>query len=96
MLFVGHGRIGYPPGRLLHITPLEFDVTLCVNAQYSKETSMRVEPDLDSPGELDITIHGPWLHTILYEIPILAIVSEVYFRRTQPGAHHRYRQRRRG
>ena len=37
-------------------------------------------------GEIDITIRGPWLHTILFEIPVLAIVSEVYFRRTQPGA----------
>jgi len=34
-------------------------------------------------GEMDITIRGPWLHTIMYEIPLLAIVSEVYFRRTQ-------------
>jgi len=37
-------------------------------------------------GEIEITIRGPWLHTILFEIPVLAIVSEVYFRRTQPGA----------
>ena len=34
-------------------------------------------------GELDIVIQGPWLHTILFEIPVLAIVNEVYFRRTQ-------------
>ncbi len=33
--------------------------------------------------DIDITIRGPWLHTILFEIPVLAIVSEVYFRRTQ-------------
>ncbi len=51
------------------------------NAKY-----VSVVPDPVLRGELDITIRGPWLHTILYEIPILAIVSEVYFRRTQPGA----------
>ncbi len=34
-------------------------------------------------GELDITVQGPWLHTILFEIPVLAIVNEVYFRNTQ-------------
>ncbi len=35
-------------------------------------------------GEIDITIQGPWLHTILFEIPVLAIVNEVYFRNAQP------------
>ncbi|MBC7395347.1 nicotinate phosphoribosyltransferase [Variovorax sp. GrIS 2.14] len=37
-------------------------------------------------GELEISIKGPWLHTILFEIPVLAIVNEVYFRNTQPKA----------
>ena len=39
-----------------------------------------------SSGELEISIKGPWLHTILFEIPVLAIVNEVYFRNTQPEA----------
>ena len=34
-------------------------------------------------GEIEITIRGPWLHTILFEIPVLAIINEVYFRNTQ-------------
>lgn len=31
-------------------------------------------------GEISIVVKGPWLHTILFEIPVLAIVNEVYFR----------------
>ena len=38
----------------------------------------------DSENEIDITIRGPWLHTILFEVPVLAIVSEVYYRNTAP------------
>ena len=34
-------------------------------------------------GEIDVVIKGPWLHTIPFEIPILAIINEVYFRNTQ-------------
>jgi nicotinate phosphoribosyltransferase len=45
------------------------------------EKYIDVQPRLD--GEIDITIQGPWLHTILFEIPVLAIVNEVYFRNTQ-------------
>jgi nicotinate phosphoribosyltransferase len=44
---------------------------------------IRIEPRPDKG--IDIMIRGPWLHTIMYEIPVLAIVSETYFRRTQPS-----------
>jgi nicotinate phosphoribosyltransferase len=47
------------------------------------EKYIRIEPKADKG--IDITIRGPWLHTILYEIPVLAIVSEMYSRRTQPN-----------
>lgn len=41
---------------------------------------IREAPELQ--GGIDIAIRGPWLHTILFEIPVLAIVSEVFFRNT--------------
>ena len=47
------------------------------NEKYIEVKSVAGEPGLE------ISIRGPWLHTIMYEIPVLAIVSEVYFRRTQ-------------
>ena len=43
-----------------------------LNAKY-----VRITPEAD--GSLGIDIEGPWLHTILFEIPVLAIVNELYF-----------------
>lgn len=37
-------------------------------------------------GKLDIRIRGSWINTILFEVPILAIVSEVYFRKWTDGS----------
>jgi nicotinate phosphoribosyltransferase len=51
-----------------------------LNAKY-----VRITPSSDVPGELDIRIRGPWLHTIMFEVPLLAIINEVYFRRTSAG-----------
>ena len=34
----------------------------------------------DAPCGLSIEVAGTWLNTTMYEIPILAIVNEVYFR----------------
>src|SRR6476646_10680238 len=33
---------------------------------------------IEGTSDIDITIKGPWLHTIMFEVPVLAIVSEVY------------------
>ena len=37
----------------------------------------------DQDGEIEVSIKGPWLHTILFEIPVLSIINEVYFRNVQ-------------
>jgi nicotinate phosphoribosyltransferase len=46
---------------------------------------IQVAPAAGSDREIDISIRGPWLHTILFEVPVLAIVSEVFYRNTVPA-----------
>ena len=46
------------------------------------EKYVEISPSELGNGEIEIRICGPWLHTILFEVPLLAIVNEVYFRRT--------------
>jgi nicotinate phosphoribosyltransferase len=43
-----------------------------------------VQTSIES-GELCIRLHGPWLHVIMFEVPLLAIVSEVRNRHRHPG-----------
>jgi len=35
-------------------------------------------------GGLSLRIRGPWLHTILFEVPLLAIISELYLKHRHP------------
>jgi nicotinate phosphoribosyltransferase len=49
------------------------------------ERFIKVSRVADSPREIDIAIKGPWLHTIPFEVPVLAIVSEVYNRAHWPN-----------
>ncbi|MDR2325734.1 MAG: nicotinate phosphoribosyltransferase [Acidovorax sp.] len=45
-------------------------------------------------GSLSIEAHGPQVHVMGFEIPVLCIVNELYFRRLQqPGTLHEGRQR---
>ena len=43
-----------------------------------KYIQLRASPTV--PGEIELDIAGPWLHTILFEVPLLAIINEVWFR----------------
>jgi nicotinate phosphoribosyltransferase len=54
---------------------IDFLALFQLNAKY-----ITIAPSQLDNGEIDITIKGPWLHTILFEIPVLAIVNELYFR----------------
>lgn len=49
------------------------------------EKYVEITPSAAQNGEIDICIRGPWLHTILFEVPLLAIVNEVYFRHVSAG-----------
>ncbi|HEY8586042.1 MAG TPA: nicotinate phosphoribosyltransferase [Rhodanobacter sp.] len=49
------------------------------------EKYVEIAADETDNGEIGIHIRGPWLHTILFEVPLLAIVNEVYFRHASAG-----------
>jgi len=82
------GRLRFGEGELAYLRNLRFlksDFVDFLALFHFNRKYIRVSRGAP-PGEIEIVIRGPWLHTILFEIPVLAIVSEVYFRRTQPGA----------
>ena len=56
--------------------------------------TFRLDPravTITTDGEFALRIAGNWYETILFEVPVLAIVNEVYFRNTQPNAPERSR-----
>ena len=42
----------------------------------------------DDSGKLSVKIEGPWVHTILFEVPVLAIINECYFRQFDEDANY--------
>lgn len=37
-------------------------------------------------GDIEVTIRGPWYRTILWEVPLMALISELYFQMTNQPA----------
>ncbi|SFW20878.1 nicotinate phosphoribosyltransferase [Luteibacter sp. UNCMF366Tsu5.1] len=66
--------------RFIHSDFVDFLGLFQLNAKY-----VSIEPSATAPGEIEIVISGPWLHTIMFEVPLLAIVNELYFRANHPG-----------
>src|SRR5581483_2108608 len=55
-----------------------------------KLSPLHVFMDLDE-GKLSISVRGPWWQTVMFEVPLLAIVNECYFRHKLPlGSQSRY------
>ncbi|ESS66425.1 nicotinate phosphoribosyltransferase [Trypanosoma cruzi Dm28c] len=50
-----------------------------------QQVTVRAVPSDDGNMDLAININGPWVETILWEVPLLAIVSEVVHRRRTPN-----------
>lgn len=48
--------------------------------QLHPESQVTFENDEDNYGEFGILVSGSWFETILYEIPLLALVSAAYFK----------------
>jgi nicotinate phosphoribosyltransferase len=57
---------------------VDFLALFQMNSKY-----INVFPNPKDNGEIEIVVKGPWLHTIMFEIPVLSIVNEIYFRATQ-------------
>jgi len=46
-----------------------------------------------SNGELSVMIEGPWYKTIYWEVPLLSLISEIYFRFTKHNKEHDWEKR---
>ena len=78
-------RLRFTPDELAYLRSLRFiksDFVDFLELFHLNANSIQITPQPD--GQLDIRASGPWLHTILFEIPLLSIVNEVYFRHGQP------------
>ncbi len=89
-LFLAHLGKAIHDMRHIHLT-IDEEGFLRVNCPYLSESYLQylknyrfnpnqVEYNLNADGDLDITITGPWHQTILWEVPLMAVISELYFK----------------
>ncbi|TAN02108.1 MAG: nicotinate phosphoribosyltransferase [Rhodanobacteraceae bacterium] len=74
-------RLRFRPRELEYLRSLRYlkrDFVEILRIFQLQEDHVRVT---EQHGELDIVISGPWLHTILFEVPVLAIISELHAER---------------
>jgi nicotinate phosphoribosyltransferase len=78
------GDLTFKQDELLYLKNLRYMKPSYVNfLQYFKLNSDNVTL-YEKDGKLGINIKGNWLDTILFEVPILAIVSEIYSKHNPP------------
>ena len=77
--------VRFQPDELSFLRKLRFmkeDFIQFLRLFHLQKDFIRISTD---SGEFAIKIKGPWLHTILFEVPVLAIVSELFFRYLEPA-----------
>lgn len=77
----------FKPEELEYLSKLRFIKSDFVDfLELFRLNKARIEayPAAGSKTDIEIRIKGPWLHTIMFEIPVLAIVGECYYRKFYP------------
>jgi nicotinate phosphoribosyltransferase len=80
-------RLRFLPSELEYLGAMRFikaDFVDFLGLFQLNEKYITVQESDAKDGSIDISVKGPWLHTIMFEIPVLAIVNEIYFRHNQP------------
>lgn len=75
-------------------TGLFKETFLAFLAQYQPNASYVTVQPSGVDAEIDIIVRGPWVQTILFEVPVLAIVNEIYFQNLCPNPDYEEGQKR--
>ncbi|EJU04699.1 nicotinate phosphoribosyltransferase [Dacryopinax primogenitus] len=65
-----------------YFTPSYLSTLLALRLDPSSQVTLTYVPSDDDPnyGQIELEIRGLWWQTILYEVPIMAVISDAYFR----------------